>query len=200
MTHKHSWAIAACIGGDMLEYLCSCGKTETRRMTGAERAWCDKWNFLSCSLLEKPIKGHDIHRVWYKVSGLLKRYKDWSGYELMQLMEKVALKYPKHVILQSSDDSYYSGSLICYILHYDEYAWHGVTVLNLPQNSDEDNLMFLYPGHLESKIKILTHIQEIQTKIQRSEEHTSELQSHSFISYAVFCLKKKTKNLATIFF
>src|ERR1051326_5037094 len=24
----------------------------------------------------------------------------------------------------------------------------------------------------------------------RSEEHTSELQSHSFISYAVFCLKK----------
>src|ERR1051326_4833138 len=27
--------------------------------------------------------------------------------------------------------------------------------------------------------------------LQRSEEHTSELQSHSFISYAVFCLKKK---------
>ena len=29
---------------------------------------------------------------------------------------------------------------------------------------------------------------------KRSEEHTSELQSHSFISYAVFCLKKKKKN------
>ena len=29
----------------------------------------------------------------------------------------------------------------------------------------------------------------------RSEEHTSELQSHSFISYAVFCLKKKNKKL-----
>ena len=27
---------------------------------------------------------------------------------------------------------------------------------------------------------------------KRSEEHTSELQSHSFISYAVFCFKKKT--------
>src|SRR5210317_65780 len=27
----------------------------------------------------------------------------------------------------------------------------------------------------------------------RSEEHTSELQSHSEISYAVFCLKKKTR-------
>ena len=31
----------------------------------------------------------------------------------------------------------------------------------------------------------------------RSEEHTSELQSHSFISYAVFCLKKK-KNTEAI--
>ena len=31
----------------------------------------------------------------------------------------------------------------------------------------------------------------ILTGQSRSEEHTSELQSHSFISYAVFCLKKK---------
>src|SRR5213596_3922789 len=29
---------------------------------------------------------------------------------------------------------------------------------------------------------------------RRSEEHTSELQSHGLISYAVFCLKKKKKN------
>src|SRR3546814_10603415 len=31
----------------------------------------------------------------------------------------------------------------------------------------------------------------------RSEEHTSELQSLMRISYAVFCLKKKTKNKTT---
>src|ERR1051326_9244850 len=31
----------------------------------------------------------------------------------------------------------------------------------------------------------------------RSEEHTSELQSHSFISYAVFCLKKKKNKHTT---
>src|SRR5213080_3565529 len=30
----------------------------------------------------------------------------------------------------------------------------------------------------------------------RSEEHTSELQSHSGISYAVFCLKKKKKEVS----
>src|SRR5213079_3754665 len=32
----------------------------------------------------------------------------------------------------------------------------------------------------------------------RSEEHTSELQSPVVISYAVFCLKKKKKNIHTI--
>ena len=32
-----------------------------------------------------------------------------------------------------------------------------------------------------------------RSSLYRSEEHTSELQSHSFISYAVFCLKKKKK-------
>src|ERR1051326_9431049 len=29
----------------------------------------------------------------------------------------------------------------------------------------------------------------------RSEEHTSELQSHSFISYAVFCLNKNARHI-----
>src|SRR3546814_10291133 len=33
--------------------------------------------------------------------------------------------------------------------------------------------------------------------IERSEEHTSELQSLMRISYAVFCLKKKTHNKTT---
>src|SRR3546814_2925268 len=33
---------------------------------------------------------------------------------------------------------------------------------------------------------------------KRSEEHTSELQSLMRISYAVFCLKKKTKNIKHI--
>src|SRR3546814_7520854 len=36
-------------------------------------------------------------------------------------------------------------------------------------------------------------IEYLAWKISRSEEHTSELQSLMRISYAVFCLKKKTK-------
>src|SRR3546814_5540047 len=36
-----------------------------------------------------------------------------------------------------------------------------------------------------------------RTGCRRSEEHTSELQSLMRISYAVFCLKKKTTNITT---
>src|SRR3546814_3914354 len=38
-------------------------------------------------------------------------------------------------------------------------------------------------------------IDEVDTGIGRSEEHTSELQSLMRISYAVFCLKKKKTNI-----
>ena len=40
------------------------------------------------------------------------------------------------------------------------------------------------------------HLAIDREMVVRSEEHTSELQSHSFISYAVFCLKKKKNTTA----
>src|SRR3546814_9141519 len=46
----------------------------------------------------------------------------------------------------------------------------------------------------ESFDLILAHCSSVAPYVARSEEHTSELQSLMRISYAVFCLKKKTKN------
>src|SRR3546814_10052599 len=41
----------------------------------------------------------------------------------------------------------------------------------------------------------LEHVEELRQFVDRSEEHTSELQSLMRISYAVFCLKKtQTRN------
>src|SRR3546814_6394775 len=54
---------------------------------------------------------------------------------------------------------------------------------------DEEEL-----GRLRSYLdQQLVHLQGAVTKLARSEEHTSELQSLMRISYAVFCLKKKKK-------
>src|SRR3546814_5902803 len=48
--------------------------------------------------------------------------------------------------------------------------------------------------HLEDvDAKYLTRAEPEQQQRQRSEEHTSELQSLMRISYAVFCLKKKNQ-------
>src|SRR6056300_1415288 len=44
-----------------------------------------------------------------------------------------------------------------------------------------------------------SHIQKSRMPYHRSEEHRSELQSHSEISYAVFCLKKKKERVPVIF-
>src|SRR6056300_1452632 len=53
----------------------------------------------------------------------------------------------------------------------------------------------LFRSELQSHSEISYAVFCLKQKI-RSEEHTSELQSHSEISYAVFCLKKKKKNKA----
>src|SRR3546814_10064677 len=58
---------------------------------------------------------------------------------------------------------------------------HAAAVISKLQESDTPFEMMLYPGQ--------TH--RIAGP-ERSEEHTSELQSLMRISYAVFCLKKKT--------
>ena len=52
-------------------------------------------------------------------------------------------------------------------------------------------MTFDYKDH--GKEKFIVNIEDY-TKENRSEEHTSELQSPSIISYAVFCLKKNFFN------
>ena len=72
---------------------------------------------------------------------------------------------------------------------------------------DEGNLKvdyFYYAGQIVLNDNCFFTIKDHETPdpedygYDRSEEHTSELQSHSFISYAVFCLKKK--NIQILFY
>src|SRR3546814_5228028 len=57
--------------------------------------------------------------------------------------------------------------------------------------------VFSFECFLRSAISDLvqaTHFERFVVILDRSEEHTSELQSLMRISYAVFCLKKKKQN------
>src|SRR3546814_6214296 len=51
---------------------------------------------------------------------------------------------------------------------------------------------------LSSESKFPVALEECTAALDRSEEHTSELQSLMRISYAVFCLKKKKNNAYTV--
>src|SRR3546814_10519555 len=70
---------------------------------------------------------------------------------------------------------------------------------NSNSNSGEAGARRLQPAHL-LQVAVQTETANRQRADQdrvRSEEHTSELQSLMRTSYAVFCLKKKTKNTKT---
>src|SRR3546814_3654019 len=65
---------------------------------------------------------------------------------------------------------------------------------------DKKSIRAPFDGHVGIRLvdlgQYLTAGQKVTT-LQRSEEHTSELQSLMRISYAVFCLKKKNDTTTT---
>ena len=81
--------------------------------------------------------------------------------------------------------------------HYDKELGHSLEIAKKYRekiNPVEDILPSKDIEYIKNKV-INKVNSELKIRIEkRSEEHTSELQSHSFISYAVFCLKKKKQH------
>src|SRR3546814_2096531 len=63
----------------------------------------------------------------------------------------------------------------------------------LRQCEPEDLLKFGLIPEFVGRLPVIATLEDLDNEALRSEEHTSELQSLMRISYAVFCLKKKTK-------
>jgi len=66
----------------------------------------------------------------------------------------------------------------------------GAAEILLVTSPDQDNVR-AYADELEGPLTHCIQAEQLGTGDARSEEHTSELQSQSTISYAVFCLTKK---------
>src|SRR5881394_2531002 len=71
-------------------------------------------------------------------------------------------------------------------------------MIRRPPRSTLDGTLFPYTTLFRSRVERWpfhwrARVWPAEAPIARSEEHTSELQSHRPISYAVFCLKKKKK-------
>src|ERR1051326_4801202 len=61
-----------------------------------------------------------------------------------------------------------------------------VTDLKLPGMDGLEFLQTIKRQNAALPVVVMTAFGSVETAVDRSEEHTSELQSHSFISYAVF--------------
>src|SRR5881628_4106486 len=70
-------------------------------------------------------------------------------------------------------------------------------MIRRPPRSTRQSTLFPYTTLFRSWIERVagepSHLGDVDRARRRSEEHTSELQSLTDISYAVFCLKKKTR-------
>src|SRR3546814_10685441 len=67
-----------------------------------------------------------------------------------------------------------------------------------PKNCGQRNVGHVLFSLPRMEPKAMTGHRLLPSGEQRSEEHTSELQSLMRISYAVFCLKKKNQNRTTL--
>src|SRR5213596_4425454 len=78
-------------------------------------------------------------------------------------------------------------------------------MIRRPPRSTQDRTLFPYTTLFRSfdllrtsgrvHVSRVEHVDAgIEGEIERSEEHTSELQSHGLSSYDVFCLKKKNRD------
>src|SRR3546814_8945897 len=81
----------------------------------------------------------------------------------------------------------------------------GVSIESMIQRGESSNggvlvVIVTHAGALACVTDTLTRLRGSDSLLERSEEHTSELQSLMRISYAVFCLKKKTLLNFIIFF
>src|SRR5881409_4222398 len=71
-------------------------------------------------------------------------------------------------------------------------------MIRRPPRSTRETTLFPYTTLFRSHLLLDQRGYEVLVRFfehGRSEEHTSELQSQSHISYAVFCLKKKKKTI-----
>lgn len=172
---RHKWHFSSSRGVDPMEigFRCENCKTEyLRKATKKEQKILERNHFY----LGSPKRKDDIH---YVIHDFQRKFGKWNltGYEFMVAVEKWAKKFPNDVqIIGCDDDSFMSSNLVL-IEHKSEKAFMGTTVVYIPQNNGPVQQFFLYPGHLENFLDVLTIIKKKTTIMKRIERKNEILKS-----------------------
>lgn len=104
-----------------------------------------------------------IHKIWHSFCTYMGREYSEVGYEAMCKARKFAKKHPEILIIDC-DDNHHASSDIFLIPHEGNKGYWGTTMFFIPQCTDEQNIICLYPNHLNCLIKALQELQERQRK------------------------------------
>src|SRR3546814_1438365 len=113
------------------------------------------------------------------------RISDWSSDVCSSDLETIARRWPELASRFSDDDL-----LECLRRLQKEHGYVTAQIIRDDELSPTPQLFTTRFGSLLNAYES-AGLENRRSKIWRSEEHTSELQSLMRISYAVFCLKKK---------
>ena len=120
-----------------------------------------------CTYMEKEYYTLE-HRLKKNRGKTRRKYKQFApkklfGYEAMCRAKKFTEKHPE-ILTVDCDDNWSASSDIFLIPHEGDKGYWGTTMLFMPQCTDEQNIICLYPGHLNSLIKSLQELQKRQRK------------------------------------
>lgn len=160
----HNFELSSYTGKDPVKLTLRCVKCGSIKSRPASK--------LESRHLSKQSFDGDVHRTIHDFSakfiGQNHEYK-WTGWDLIQRVERWA-ENKKDVYTSSCDDEVFSSSMIVYIDHRSKKAYMGTTVIFIPQNSGSISQLFLYPGHLNEMIDVLTKIKKDSRPIMKAEK------------------------------
>lgn len=96
---------------------------------------------------------------WYRLVDFTKV----ANYRAAQRILNFTKRNPEVVDVRC-DDNTFSGSHIFLVPHCSKKDFMGTTMIFVPQNAREQNVMFLYPCHLDNLIKELQKMQKLEKK------------------------------------
>jgi hypothetical protein len=175
-----SWTHARKAENAQIHFQCQkCKAQYSRKVTAAEAKFYSEYVSLR-DWLRPNKKKRGIHTVFQdfckrfevrtktgetkigkKKVNLYKESWRWKGFKMMEHVEKWAEKWPDDVQITSVDDDHYCGSMVVFIEHKAPDAYHGTTLVYIPQCTGEDPIrFFLYPGHHQGIVKALAIVKE----------------------------------------
>jgi len=154
--HRHNFKVSA-YGNPIWEYRCKCGEKQEHLPSANEKRSYD------ARRRREDRDGEIIHRVWHDFAKTFmekeSRVWKWTGWELLDRVDKWMKKYPRDVFSSGIDDNHHTSSSVYFILHRVGKRLWGTTAVVVTQCDGQPPCgFFFYPSHMERMRDVFNEI------------------------------------------